>query len=98
MKSTTIQRTITERRVCNWTDVRVLCISNNFYTRGTNEEYNALAQLVFDHSDDMSTEVLCQVAEDILEHSDPEEAVGLDLGAMMYLLDNEVCHHCFDVH
>lgn len=89
---------ITEKRVVSWSDIRNLCIEKGFYTHGTNEEYEKLANLVSDNSKDMSKEVLCQVAEDIYRHSNPTSIDGMDIGSMMFLIDSEACHHCFDVH
>lgn len=89
---------ITERRVANWCDLRAMCIKHRYYTMGTNEEYSALADLVFKHSDNMSTEVLYQVAKDIMDHSTPESVAGMDVASMMFTVEYEACRHCFDVH
>ena len=98
MKNTTIQRTITERRVIYPTEVRSMCIRHDFYTAGTNEEYTAMLDKVVENYDDISNEALCEIAEDILNHSAPAKIDGMDVGSMMYLIVDECCHHCFDVH
>ena len=89
---------ITEKRVVSWYDIRNLCIEKGFYTHGTNEDYENLANLVTESSQDMSKEVLCQVAEDIYSHSNPKAVDGMDIASLMFLIDSEACHHCFDVH
>ena len=89
---------ITERRVISPEGVRRMCIGHEFYTRGDNAEYGAMLDKVGRNSDDMSNEVLCEIAEDIMSHTDPARIDGMDVASMMFLIDNEVCHHCFDVY
>lgn len=69
----------------SWDDVRALCISKRFYTRGTSEDYTKLSQLVNywdDNEKDITTQMLQVVAQDILEHSDTE----YNLEALMFEL------------
>lgn len=88
---------ITEKRVANWHDLRSMCIRRSYYTQGTNEEYQALADKVFEHSKDMSNEVLYEIAKDILEHSDPLNVVGMAVTDMMFNVEREACRHVFEV-
>ena len=50
-----------------WNDIRQLCIKNNWYTRGTNAEYDNM----FRHAEDGSWNAE-QIANDIYEHSSLE--------------------------
>ena len=51
-------------------DVRSLCIEKQFYTRGTNEDYDAMLNLCT--KSPMDSEKLIEIAEDIVEHTDPD--------------------------
>ncbi len=60
----------------NTDDLRTVCIENNFYTCGNNEEYRNMFSL-FESWNEAKTEkqkmqILQDVAEDILDHSDDE--------------------------
>lgn len=48
-------------------DVRIICIQNDLYTRGTNEEYNFMLEMCEEKV--MVTINIYKIAEDILEHS-----------------------------
>ena len=58
-------------------DVRGLCVQQNWYTRGTNLEYEAMLQnLVDEHHmtrDNITDQDIIALAEDIAEHSDLED-------------------------
>lgn len=73
---------ITEKKMWSWDDVRRACIKNNLYTAGTNEEYDALAQIVTITKPTTSSIYL--VAKDICEHS-----IGQTLSNVMFILANE---------
>lgn len=98
MKKVVMKKVITERRVISPEGVRRMCIGHEFYTRGDNAEYGAMLDKVGRNSADMTNEILCEIAEDIMEHTDPERIEGMDIASMMFLIDEEVCHHCFDVY
>lgn len=98
MKKVTMKKVITERRVISPEGVRRMCIGHEFYTCGDNAAYGAMLEKVGRNSDDMTNEVLYEIAEDIMEHTDPARIDGMDVASMMFLIDNEVCHHCFDVY
>lgn len=68
-----MKATYKEFRSLSGNDLRALCIRNNWYTRGTCEEYERLFSLLHDERgcpENMTTEKLAEVAEDIMEHSD----------------------------
>ena len=51
-------------------DVRSLCVEKQFYTRGTNEQYAAMLDMCL--RSPMDSEKLIEIAEDIVEHTDPD--------------------------
>lgn len=70
MKKTNLP-TFKEKRFISWDEVRSLCIEKRWYTRGTNEQYTELAIFVED-LEEVTTEDLVIIANDILEHSNTE--------------------------
>lgn len=55
--------------------LRALCVKNDWYTLGDNEEYSALMYSLSDEEGfpvDATTEKLVEIAADILEHSDTD--------------------------
>lgn len=74
---------IIEIRSWNMHDLRSACISNNFYTGGTNEEYERLL-LSLDELE-LTLENMQKVAEDILEHSEDQTLLNI-----MWVLGNQV--------
>ena len=48
-------------------DLRALCIAENWYTEGTNDEYDKL--LVMTKKDNITTDDIVEMATDIIEHS-----------------------------
>ena len=62
----------TETRVLDMYKLRSLCIEHDWYTCGTNEEYDALFDRLYDEIGclvNMTTEKLAEIADDIMEHS-----------------------------
>lgn len=61
-----------------WVDVKAECVRHDWYTRGTNAEYEKLQRYIWDNAGDLHNiaenraEVLQHIAEDILAHSDTE--------------------------
>lgn len=74
----------------HWLAVRNSCVKNDFYTRGSNEEYEAMLGMVMynKYSDDK----LREVAEDILEHSE-----GQTLENIMYCIYADAVNVFFEV-
>ena len=74
---------IKEIRLLSPYSLRGLCIRNNWYTAGTNDEYNhLLCDLTRDGKAHMTTDDLRKVAEDIMKHSHlPKD---YDLFSVMY--------------
>ena len=73
-----------EKRVLYNDDLRNLCISKNWYTKGDNEQYSKLLKKC---NDNMTTEDIIEIAEDILQHSKTEhylESIAFEISKMMY--------------
>lgn len=85
MKKTNLP-TFKEKRFISWDEVRRLCIEKRWYTRGTNEQYTELAIFVED-LEEVTTEDLVIIANDILEHSNTE----YDLEAILWELNRASC-------
>lgn len=85
-----------------WDDVRQVCIQNNYYTRGTNEEYMDLFNIIRSFSTIDDTQLFI-VAQDIYNHSDVDRIMnegGVDeCGVMESILFNltEVTHTFYEV-
>lgn len=62
--------------------IRNLCVTKNWYTKGTNEDYRHLLVDLVDNKEDITTEDIVEIAQDIMEHSDT---------------DQELTSICFDV-
>lgn len=69
---------ITEQVIWSATEVRHLCIKNEWYTRGDNRAYSAMLDMV-DESEP-TTENLYKVAKDIKEHSNTDS----DIASIMF--------------
>ena len=61
---------IKETRKISALDLRKLCIERNWYTRGDCEEYENLLFNLADSKENITTEDIVAIAEDIMEHSD----------------------------
>ena len=59
-----------EQRVISMTNLRGLCIAENWFTKGGNEEYSKL--LNYSRKVNITTDCIVEMAEMILEHSDTE--------------------------
>lgn len=79
-------------RTPHWTvsDVREACIRNNLYTRGTNEEYEKMFDIVrrCPKPGDIG---IWSVAKDIAEHS-----TGQTVTNVMFILANEAVKYTFE--
>lgn len=49
--------------------LRQLCINNNWYTAGDNDEYEHLLFDLAEHKENLSTADVVEIAADIMEHS-----------------------------
>lgn len=69
-------------------DLRQLCIKRNWYTRGTNAEYDALLDAA--NKEGILTEDIVKLAEDIKSHSD----TGYPVTSICFEIA-EICHSFF---
>lgn len=56
-----------EIRYLSSSDLRALCIAEDWYTGGTNEEYANLMAMI--NKDNITTDDIVEIATDIVEHS-----------------------------
>ncbi len=82
---------IIETRHWNSYDVRAMCIREDLYTLGDDEEYIAMLESVEDRSYP-TLEDIYRVADDINRHS-----AGQTVTNIMYMLANNVIKSCFDI-
>lgn len=76
----------TETRILDSSKLRSVCIKNDWYTCGTNEEYGRLFARLHDADGcpaNMTTEKLAEIATDIWEHS---EITDYTITTVMYEL------------
>ena len=71
-------------------DLRNLCIKKNWYTLGTNEEYDRLLTLA-DRYDNVNTATIVNIAEDIKNHSKTD----YDISSICFEIA-EICHSFFE--
>ena len=57
-----------EIRKLHTSDLRALCIREDWYTGGTNEEYANLMNMTF--KDNITTDDIVEISTDIIEHSE----------------------------
>ncbi len=50
--------------------LRALCIKHGWYTRGDNEEYGHLLYDLADRKENITTDDVCEITQDIINHSD----------------------------
>ena len=87
--------TYTETRTLSATALRSLCISNNWYTCGTCDEYEALFNRLYDEDGCpvvLTAQKLAEIAADIMVHSEIEDYT---ITSVMYEL-NTACTVTFD--
>ena len=85
---------IKTKRMWNSMDVRDMCISHRLYTCGDARAYSKMLEKVAEL--DRTPKSLYHIADDILEHSDPELA-GDDVTGIMFLLEKEVVNTFYEV-
>ena len=84
---------IKETRTIRHEKVRTMCIQNDLYTCGTNEEYAYLLFTLCDNSEETTTEKLLEIATDIKNHSNTD----MEITNIMFFLANECCYTFFDI-
>lgn len=84
---------IKEKRVIRFEKVRSMCINQDLYDCGTNEDYSNLLLNLCSNEKEMTLEKIIEIAEDILIHSDTE----MEITNIMFLLINECCVTFIDV-
>lgn len=83
-----------EMRWMDMDDLRALCISHEWFTMGTNDEYERLLSMTKVHS--ITTARLLKMAKTIMRYSDPETYNILGLDGILYCL-GKICHTCFSI-
>ena len=83
---------IKETRTIDFEKVRAMCIKYDLYTCGTNEEYTNLLLNLCSNENEMTTEQLYKITEDILIHSDTE----MEWSSIMFNLANDCCYTFFE--
>ena len=63
----------TETRILHASDLRTLCIHENWYTLGNSDEYDALMCKAF--CPNLTTDVIANIAQDIKDHSETDQEI-----------------------
>ena len=83
-----------EVRTISTEGLRSLCIENDWYTRGTAEEYENLLVNLGSSKENLTTEDIIAIAEDIMEHSVPDgrdvTGVAFEVARRMHTFFEEV--------
>lgn len=77
-------RQIFEKKTWTCEDVRIACINNELYTRGTSRDYARMILMV--ESMEPTKEAIYTIAKDIAQHSDEDTTVTM----VMHILANQV--------
>ena len=77
-----MKKRYTEVRIIFADDLRNLCITKGWYTRGADKEYSHMLHVLAAEGKNITTEDIVEIAEDIMEHSDT---------------DQELTSICFDI-
>lgn len=85
---------IIERQHLSISDVRSMCVENDFYTCGTNEEYEAMFSMVIVlyPKNIITADDLAPIAADILAHSKTD----MELESILYCLGEKIVR-CYEV-
>ena len=78
-----------ETRKISYDSLRGLCIANDWYSNGSNEEYDNLLESAAG-IDNITCDDLVEIATDIKSHSDTD----FDIETIMYLI-NHICNVYF---
>lgn len=84
---------VKEIRKIDFEKVRAMCISNDLYSCGTNEEYEHLLLHLCNDFENQKTEDLIEIALNILNHSE----TTIELTSILFMLANECCYTVFEV-
>lgn len=79
---------VKETRWMDMDGLRGLCIKHGWFTRGDCKAYDKLRNI--------TTTILCNMAQTIMQYSDPETYDILEFEGILYYL-GEICHTCFSV-
>lgn len=91
MTTTKIPYIETYRHWCS-DDVRCMCIRNDLYTKGTNEEYGLMLKMVDLAAGGPTTKNMYLIAKDIFDHSENQT-----ISNIMYMIEREVVYTCFEI-
>ena len=80
-----------------WTsEIRNMCIENNWYTAGTVKEYSEMLEFVEEH--EPTTENIYKVASDIFKHTSiNDKGGGADIENIMFIIANDVVKTFFEI-
>lgn len=84
-----------ETRTIDMCDIRKLCIEKNWFTEGTNEEYDELLNYGSHDRKNITTDDLVEMATLILEHSEKEYINDYEITDIMWSLAN-ISHTYFE--
>lgn len=76
-----------------------LCIKHGWFTRGDCKAYDKLLKMPYDAKGklrNITTTILCNMAQTIMQYSDPETYEILEFEGILHCL-GEICHTCFSV-
>lgn len=85
----TIDKLVVTNVWCGET-IRSMCIRHNLYTKGSNDEYNSMLDLV--DSFEPSIQMIYIIASDILKHSNTD----MTIETLMYTINKEVIEVFYD--
>lgn len=90
---------IIERRYITPYDLRKLCVKEEWYTKGDNEEYNLMLGMCyadgFEYAE-LTTDLIAEIAADIQKHSDVDQDEESLLN-IMFCIANEASTTCFEI-
>ena len=75
-------------------DVRNMCVRENFYTCGNNEDYSKMLDYVNEHKNPEDMDIYI-VAKDILKHTD--ENLCQTMENIMFILANDVVKYFYNI-
>lgn len=90
---------IKEIRVLYPEKIRSMCIENNWYTRGTSEDYDNMFTTVYNSRKKVTNNLLYKIACDIFVHSemDTNYSINDNLAGIMFALMEDCVKTCFDI-
>lgn len=88
-----MKNTYKEIRILSASNLRSLCIRKDWYTGGNNDEYDHLLIDLAERKENLTTDDIIQIAEDIAAHSDLPD--GYDIEAVAWEV-NRACNVSFE--